>query len=94
MKSTAKKVFAFDRMNFILLAIGMAIVIIGMILMSGTGSDESTFDPSIFDARHIKVAPAVCLLGYLFMVYAIVRRPRDKKENVVENKEATTNKEA
>lgn len=94
MKSTVKKVFAFDRMNFILLAIGMAIVIIGMILMSGTGSDESTFDPSIFDARHIKVAPAVCLFGYLFMVYAIVRRPRDKKENVVENKETTTNEEA
>ena len=94
MKSTAKKVFAFDRMNFILLAIGMAKVIIGMVLMSGTGSDESTFDPSIFDARHIKVAPAVCLFGYLFMVYAIVRRPRDKKENVVENKETTTNEEA
>lgn len=94
MESTAKKVFAFDRMNFILLAIGMAIVIIGMVLMSGTGSDESTFDPSIFDARHIKVAPAVCLFGYLFMVYAIVRRPRDKKENVVENKETTTNEEA
>lgn len=88
MKPTAKKVFAFDRMNFILLAIGMAVVIVGMILMSGTGSDETTFDPSIFDARHIKVAPAVCLFGYLFMVYAIVRRPRDKKEEVAdENKE-------
>lgn len=88
MKPTAKKVFAFDRMNFILLAIGMAVVIVGMILMSGTGSDETTFDPSIFNARHIKVAPAVCLFGYLFMVYAIVRRPRDKKEEVAdENKE-------
>mgnify|MGYP002676295015 FL=1 len=88
MKPTAKKVFAFDRMNFILLAIGMAVVIVGMILMSGTGSDETTFDPSIFDARHIKVAPAVCIFGYLFMVYAIVRRPRDKKEEVAdENKE-------
>ena len=88
MKPTAKKVFAFDRMNFILLAIGMAVVIVGMILMSGTGSDETTFDPSIFDARHIKVAPAVCLFGYLFMVYTIVRRPRDKKEEVAdENKE-------
>lgn len=88
MKPTVKKVFAFDRMNFILLAIGMAVVIVGMILMSGTGSDETTFDPSIFDARHIKVAPAVCLFGYLFMVYAIVRRPRDKKEEVAdENKE-------
>lgn len=87
MKPTAKKVFAFDRMNFILLAIGMAVVIVGMILMSGTGSDETTFDPSIFDARHIKVAPAVCLFGYLFMVYAIVRRPRDKKEEVADENE-------
>ena len=80
MKPTTKKVFAFDRMNFILLAVGMAVVIIGMILMSGSGSDETTFNPAIFDARHVKVAPAVCLFGYLFMVYAIIRRPRDKKE--------------
>lgn len=76
MKQTAKKVFAFDRVNFILLAIGMAVVIVGMILMSGSGSDEATFDPAIFDARHIKVAPAVCLFGYLFMVYAIIRKPK------------------
>lgn len=80
MKPTTKKVFAFDRMNFILLAIGMAIVIIGMILMSGSGSDETTFNPAIFDAQHVKVAPAVCLFGYLFMVYAIVKKPKNKKE--------------
>lgn len=75
------RVFAFDRMNFILLAVGMAIVIIGMILMSGSGSDETTFNAAIFDARHIKVAPAVCLAGYLFMVYAIVRKPRDTRQD-------------
>ena len=44
--------------------------------MSGSGSTEETFNPAIFDARHIKVAPAVCLFGYLFMIYAIVRKPR------------------
>ena len=75
-----KKVFAFDRVNFILLAIGMAIVIIGLILMSGEGSTQEKFNPAIFEARRITVAPIVCLFGYLFMVYAIVRRPRDKKE--------------
>ena len=69
-------VFAFGRTNFILLAIGMAVVIIGMVLMSGSGSGETTFDASIFDARHVKAAPAVCLFGYLFMIYAIVRKPR------------------
>ena len=76
-----KKVFAFDRINFILLAVGMAIVIIGFILMSGSGSTEEQFNPAIFEARRIKVAPIVCLFGYLFMVYAILRKPRDKKNS-------------
>lgn len=75
-----KKVFAFDRTNFILLAIGMAVVIIGFILMSGQGSTETQFDPAIFNARRIKVAPVVCLAGYIFMVYAIIRKPKDKSQ--------------
>lgn len=76
-----KKVFAFTRMNFILLAIGMAIVIIGLILMSGSGSNETTFNPEIFSAQRIKVAPAVSLFGYLFMIVGILYSPKDKNEN-------------
>lgn len=76
-KAPAKRVFAFDRINFILLAVGMAIVIIGMVLMSGSGSDETTFNPEIFSAQRIKVAPAVCLFGYLFIIYGIMRKPRN-----------------
>jgi len=72
-----KKNFAFDRTNFILLAVGMAIVILGFILMSGPGSTEEQFNPSIFDTRHIRVAPVVCLAGYVFMIYAIIRAPKD-----------------
>lgn len=84
-----KKDFAFDKINFILLAIGMAVVIVGFILMSGSGSTEQQFDPGIFDARHIKVAPLVCLAGYVFMIYAIVRAPKDKQDASmkVENEE-------
>lgn len=78
MSTPTKKVFAFDRTNFVLLAVGMAVVIIGMILMSGAGSDETNFNDAIFSTRRIKVAPVVCLFGYLFMVYAIVRKPKDK----------------
>jgi membrane-bound ClpP family serine protease len=76
-----KKEFAFGRTNFILLAIGMAIVIVGLILMSGSGSSEGTFDASIFDARRIKVAPVVCLVGYLFMIFAILFKKKDKDSN-------------
>lgn len=39
-----KKNFAFDKVNFILLAVGMCVVILGFILMSGGGSTETTFD--------------------------------------------------
>ena len=40
--------FAFDKTNFILLGIGMAIIIIGFLLMTGPGSTETTFEPDIF----------------------------------------------
>ena len=44
--------------------------------MSGSGSNETQFNAAIFDVRHIKVAPLVCLAGYLFIIYAIIRRPK------------------
>ena len=72
-----KKNFAFDRMNYTLLAIGMAIVVVGFILMSGGGSTEEAYNPDIFSARRIKVAPAVCLLGFVSMIYAVIRKPKD-----------------
>lgn len=73
-----KKNFAFDKVNFILLAIGMVVVIIGFILMSGGESTEAAYDPSIFSVRRIKVAPVVCLLGFVSIIYAIIRKPKDK----------------
>lgn len=69
--------FAFDKVNYILLAIGMAVVVIGFLLMSGPGSTETAYNPDIFSARRIKVAPVVCLLGFVSMIYAVVRRPKD-----------------
>lgn len=74
-----KQKFAFDKVNFILLAIGMAIVIIGFLLMSGPPSSEAVFEPDIFSVRRIKVAPVVCLLGFLSMIYAVLRKPKTQK---------------
>ena len=71
-----KKNFAFDKVNFLLLAIGMVVIIIGFVLMSGSGSTETAYDPDIFSARRIKVAPLVCLAGFVSMIYAIIRRPK------------------
>ena len=76
-----KRNFAFDKVNFILLAVGMAIVVIGFILMSGGASIEEAYNPDIFSVRRIKVAPVVCLVGFVSMVYAVIRRPKDNEDN-------------
>lgn len=74
-----KEKFAFDKTNFILLAVGMAVVILGFVLMSGPVSTETAFEPDIFSVRRVKVAPAVCFLGFVSMIYAILRKPKQKK---------------
>ena len=72
--------FAFKRINFILLAISMAIVVIGFLLMSGPGSTETELNPEIFSDRSIKLAPVVCLIGFLMMIVAVMYKPKAKED--------------
>jgi membrane-bound ClpP family serine protease len=78
-----KRNFAFGRMNFILLAVGMLVVIIGFILMSGGSSSEEAYNPDIFSTRRIVVAPIVCLLGFVSMIYAVAHKPKDEVQKEV-----------
>ncbi len=71
-----KRNFAFDKTNFILLAIGMAVVVIGFMLMVGPASTDTVYEPDIFSARRVKVAPVICLLGFVSMIYAVIRKPK------------------
>ena len=77
MNNMEKRDFAFGRMNYILLAVGMLVVVLGFILMSGDGSTTEAYNPDIFSARRTKVAPVVCLLGFVSMIYAVVYKPKD-----------------
>lgn len=70
---------AFNKKNYILLAIGMIIIIVGFILMSGSGSTEETFNPEIFSARRIKLAPAVCFAGFIFIIFGIMFNKGENK---------------
>ncbi len=71
-----KNNFAFDKTNFLLLGIGMVVILIGFLLMTGPGSTETAFEPDIFSVRRIKVAPVICFLGFVFMMYGILRKPK------------------
>ena len=74
-----KRNFAFGKTNFILLAIGMAIVVLGFILMSGESSGETRFNPEIFSALHVKVAPVVTASFPLSELLSINQKMRTRK---------------
>ena len=73
-----KSRFAFGKANYILLAIGAAAIILGFILMAGPGSTESFFEPDIFSFRRIKLAPTISFLGFVFVIVAIMHKPKDR----------------
>lgn len=68
--------FAFDRKNFMLIAAGMVIIIIGFALMLGSSSNETTFAADVFSVRRIRVAPVVSLIGFVLIIYGVLRKPR------------------
>ena len=80
-----KKNFVFGKENFILLAVSIVIIIIGFWLMSGGQTTEETgFDPGIFSKRRIVVAPIVTMIGFLMVIVAILKKPKDQDNKTIE----------
>ncbi|MDR0428297.1 MAG: DUF3098 domain-containing protein [Dysgonamonadaceae bacterium] len=70
--------YAFGKENFILLAVSILIIIIGFVLLYGGKTTEETgFDPRIFDKRRLLVAPIVIMTGFFSVIYAILKKPKD-----------------
>jgi len=73
--------FAFGKENYILLVIGFGIIVLGFLLMVGGGSnDPNVFNEEIFSFRRITLAPIVVLLGFIFEIWAIMKKPREEKQ--------------
>ena len=76
-----KEKFALGKNSFVLIAIGIIIIIVGLLLMTGPSSTETTFEPDIFSTRRVVVAPLVCFVGFVFMIFAILFKSKDKNNN-------------
>ncbi len=73
--------FVFGKKNYIVMAIGFAIIALGFILMVGGGSDDpNVFNPDIYSFRRIRLAPTIVLIGFGIEVYAILLNPNKKKK--------------
>lgn len=74
--------FPIPRDNYKMILIGFGIIMLGFILMMGGGADSpDTFNYDIFSFRRITLAPIVVLLGFGFIFWAIMRKPKEKKED-------------
>ncbi len=70
-------IFSLDKQNYRLMVIGCVIVLIGFVLMMGGGSeDPNVFSREIFSPQRITVAPIVVMAGYIFIMYAILKKPK------------------
>jgi uncharacterized membrane protein len=70
--------FAFGKENYVIMLIGIAVIFIGFLCMSGGPSkDPNVFDPDIFSFRRITLAPILVILGFVIEVYAIVKKSKE-----------------
>ena len=78
-KEEKDKNFAMPKDSYKYIAIGCAIIVLGFLFMIGGGNE----DPNIFDAskmfsfRRITLAPIIVMAGFIFVGYAIMRKPKN-----------------
>jgi len=73
MSKNDKPDYIFKKANYKLMFIGLAVIAIGFILMSGGGSDDpNVFNPDIYNFQRIRLAPTLVLIGFGIQIYAIL----------------------
>jgi hypothetical protein len=76
-KNEQKHEFLFESINYKILLVGIAVIALGFLLMSGGGSnDPNVFSEEIFNFRRIRLAPTTVLIGFGITIYAILKNPK------------------
>ena len=72
--------FVFDKINYIIMLVGIVLLALGYILLSGGGSDDpNVFNPAMFNARRLYVAPILIILGLIAEIVAIMYNGKSKE---------------
>ena len=75
--TTQKQEFLFDGINYKILLIGIGVIALGFILMSGGGSDDpNVFNEDVFSFRRIRLAPTTVLIGFGITIYSIFKKSK------------------
>ncbi len=69
--------FAFNKKNYTFMGLGVVLIILGLVLLAGGGSeDPAIFSEEIFNFRRMNIAPVIMLAGFVLEIYAIMYRPK------------------
>jgi hypothetical protein len=73
-----KPEFLFDTINYTFLLIGIAVIALGFLLMSGGGSEDPNVfnEEELFSFRRIRLAPTVVILGFAVVIYSIFKKEK------------------
>ena len=73
--------FSLPSKNVKIIGIGLLVMVLGFVLMLGGGSsDPNVFNPAMFNARRLVIAPIVIVLGIAAIIFGIMKTPRDGGE--------------
>ncbi len=77
---TNKSSSLFDKENLLWVLGGVAVMIIGFLLMAGGRSeDPNVFDPKeVYSTTRITIAPILIIAGLVILVIAIFRHPKNR----------------
>lgn len=79
-EDTNKQEFLFGATNYKILIIGLVVIALGFILMSGGANENpNVFNEEVYNFRRIRLAPTVVLIGFGITIYSILKK--SKSEN-------------
>ena len=79
-KKESDTTLVFGKKNYLVMLVGLVLIALGYILMSGGGSDDpNVFNPEIFSFRRIRLAPLLIIIGFVVQVVAIFTPNKSSK---------------
>ena len=76
-----KVTYPLGKINFILMAICLLLIIIGFWLMTGDANTGETFNKNLFESSRVTTGPIIAFLGFVLMAFAIIYRKKDNTQD-------------
>jgi uncharacterized membrane protein len=75
-EKSSPKEYALGKKNYLFIALSFILIVVGFVLMMGSGSTDEAYNPDIFSTRRIVIAPTITFIGFVCMIVAILLKPK------------------